>query len=208
MSLITIPDKDAAEALFLMSHLPDFTEKLFIQLGDPLDTFTCFPKESHVSFSGSPRHTHWNGIERNVPLCFNVHLDIPFITGDSLHVTVSKKWFEYLETNHPHLIGSIKKLEIYEWLDHGLWVFNGTRWDFTGYIGHFGQIMLFGGLENLACFRSAISKFERRHPRPLRLGDQLEGELKDFIDKYKDNFGERTIKYTFENPRKRHAHAH
>ncbi|KAH6712604.1 hypothetical protein BKA61DRAFT_676419 [Leptodontidium sp. MPI-SDFR-AT-0119] len=155
MSLVAMLDNDVAEALFLMSHLPDFNEELFVQLGDPLDTFTCFPKlpielrlkvwrwsfprgrevsiahelfsenpfsvfigdpslvdyysterelndknassslpptlfvnqESRqetlrhyvvvfcdvierdldtISFSGSPRHTHWNGIERDV----------------------------------------------------------------------------------------------------------------------------------------------
>ncbi|KAK0099471.1 hypothetical protein ONS96_008308 [Cadophora gregata f. sp. sojae] len=33
----------AAEALSILCHLPDFNEELFIQLGEPLDTFTCFP---------------------------------------------------------------------------------------------------------------------------------------------------------------------
>tara|TARA_R110002060_G_scaffold23182_1_gene31416 strand:- start:48 stop:449 length:402 start_codon:yes stop_codon:yes gene_type:complete len=42
-SATIISNDKVAEAFNLLSHLPDFNEELFIQLGDPLDTFACFP---------------------------------------------------------------------------------------------------------------------------------------------------------------------
>lgn len=160
------------------------------------EEFLGYKSKFGGEFGGSP------------PLCFNPHLDTPYVTLPSLKNSLNHTWFEFLGEMHPEVVESIKHLKVRQWrykLDvHQNWEEEEEYATLETYREEYlSQFLQLTSLEEIT-FIQEYGEYAAETPGSRR---ELSLELVNYFEEHEDEFSGGPPTFTIQQE-KRHERAH